>query len=179
MSETLANKLNAILGAKAAIKAAIESKGVTVPTDTQFSQYANLIAGIVAGVELPYEMAVGEVTFSTQVQDATIVFDKPMSSNPDIVVMTRVPQTANSHILYIGYSTTLGFLPNSSKLDAYQYAQRSNGAGSSQHGIEAPLSSAEYDQIYNATAGGFSVHSFTKNQGTYIYIAISLASNNA
>lgn len=62
MSETLANKLNAVLNTKGAIKAAMRSQGVDVPENAPFSQYPDLIAGMQGLTEL----TTGTVSISPQ-----------------------------------------------------------------------------------------------------------------
>ena len=47
---TIADKLGYVLGTKAALKAAIQNKGIAVPDSTTFRQYAGLIGSISGGV---------------------------------------------------------------------------------------------------------------------------------
>ena len=66
---TLADKLSYLLETKALIKAAIESKGVTVPDDATFRDYATLIESIQTGGNNQLVTYIGDRLLMTDIAD--------------------------------------------------------------------------------------------------------------
>lgn len=66
----IADKLNYLLETKELIKAAIEAKGVTVPDDATFRDYATLITSIqTGGGSNPLVTCVGDRLLMTDITD--------------------------------------------------------------------------------------------------------------
>ena len=66
---SIADKLSYLLETKALIKAAIEAKGVTVPDNATFRDYANLIASIKTGGSNQIVTYVGDRLLMTDITD--------------------------------------------------------------------------------------------------------------
>lgn len=176
---TTADKLNYLNGTKNAIMAAIEAKGVEIPTGTTFRGLAALIETISVGSDL-FEIQGGELTFDEQTNSAAVVFDTPMENAPEMVIMYKISAMTNSMLcLALGVSSTTP--PIASNSSSYRQVILN---GSSQNYVSyQAIGIDQSGYLRNASAQGFSVNTLGHNRatlfGTYVYIAISLASNNA
>lgn len=72
---SIQTELTRLTNAKAAIQAAIEGKGVTVPSGTLLDGMASLIEAIEAGGDIRIEQ--GSVTFAEETSSYTFVSDSP------------------------------------------------------------------------------------------------------
>lgn len=99
---SIQTELTRITNAKAAIKAAVEGKGVTVPNGTLLDGLAALIESIEAGVGADISPWIDMVTFSiTPAEDLTgdidfTSFIPGRTSSPDIFMLGQRADTSNT-----------------------------------------------------------------------------------
>lgn len=171
---TTADKLNHLIGTRAAIEAAIEAKGVTVPEGATFRSLASLIESIPTGGG--YDMAIGEVSFNSTKQSFSVVFDEAMHNAPDIIVICRTSgRVSNTFGAVIGVSADMGTIAGS---DYRQVAVCARTMTPSYVIYDFSAITATNGFIRSATASGFTYSGSSQYyyaNGTYIYIAISLA----
>ena len=97
---SIQTELTRITNAKAAIKTAIEGKGVTVPDGTLLDGMASLIESIEAGGGGGYELKTGTVTIAEDIKGQIPLFEvetNDLDVIPDFI-MVHLAQTAKSII---------------------------------------------------------------------------------
>ena len=101
-------ELNRIKNSKAAIKAAIEGKGVTVPDATLLDGMASLIESIEAGGGGGFQVALGTFTPAET---------KSLSSLPPVQIEHNAGFTPDAFIFYKASTGTYGMIAISAKKD--------------------------------------------------------------
>ena len=130
------SELTRLENAKAAIKAAIEGKGVTVPDATPLDGMAALIESIEAGGG-GYEVSCGIINLAEN--STTITFEHGLSKAPDYV----------SIFLPIGYS----YKSNANSLRTY-YKKHGYSSIEGKHDVYATRGSTSYVYHENGTVQG-------------------------
>ena len=85
---SIQSEIDRIVGGKTAIATAIEGKGVTVPEGTKLDGLAALVEAISAGLETPYEIESGTITFaaSHKPYDTPLVINHNLGVTPELFI---------------------------------------------------------------------------------------------
>ena len=99
------SEITRIESAKTAIATAIEGKGVAVPEGTKLDGLAALVEAISAGLETPYEIESGTITFaaSHKPHDTPLVINHNLGVTPQlfIAINSRPGLYYQDHIAYV------------------------------------------------------------------------------
>ena len=149
-------ELSRIINAKAAIKAAIEGKGVTVPNDTLLDGMAALIESIEAGGGGAGELFHTEITPATSGEVLTFEVGENGERIAAMIVLAKVGTVfeydKNYAIMHIGAINTrvISKDPSVTNIIAYRdgYSALQNNQASAQHNNSIPGGNHAYD-AYN------------------------------
>lgn len=165
--------LTRIKNAKAAIKAAIEGKGVTVPDATLLDGMAALIESIQAGGGQPFgkeNVAIGtytpasDIDFTTKDSAITIDFDLNAGNTLATFIFFRLTSTASKW----GETLLLSAMRDYATLGAKNISGRSNASGDASTGKIVIVSSDKNHCTFYSGIGSSSL----KAASTYGWIAI-------
>ena len=101
---SIQSEIDRIVGGKTAIATAIEGKGVTVPEGTKLDGLAALVEAISAGLETPYEIESGTITFaaSHKPYDTPLVINHNLGVTPELFIAIN-SQTGYYYQYHIAY----------------------------------------------------------------------------